>query len=103
MDTAPTRLCALCWKRHPADWQCVGLLEPQAMPSALPKSLDQLDYGYYWFRHHEDGSTFIACRDEGDGQWYMAAIGHPIANIEGHATLLGKVPRRVEGGGSIDQ
>lgn len=62
-----------------------------------------LDYGYYWFRHHKDASTFIACRDEEDGQWYMPAIGHPISDIEGYATLLGKVPRRVEGGGSIDQ
>lgn len=60
-------------------------------------------YGYYWFRHHADGSTFIACRDEGDGLWYMPAVGHPIPDIERDATLLGPVPRRVEGGGSIDQ
>lgn len=25
------------------------------------------EYGYYWWRHHADGSTFIACRDEEDG------------------------------------
>ena len=61
-----------------------------------------VDYGYYWFRHHDDASTFIACRDEGDGQWYMCGIGHPIADPESHATLLGAVPRVVVGGGSID-
>lgn len=60
-------------------------------------------YGYYWFRHQADGSTFIAYRDEEDGQWYMPAIGHPISNITEHATILGRVSRRVEGGGSIDQ
>lgn len=63
----------------------------------------EIDYGYYWFRHQDDASTFIACRDEEDGQWYMPAIGHPVRNIMKHATLLGRVPRRVEGGGSIDQ
>lgn len=60
-------------------------------------------YGYFWFRHHDDGSTFIACRDEEDGLWYMPAVGHPISDIERHATLLGKVPREVVGGKSIDQ
>lgn len=64
-----------------------------------------ITYGYYWFRHRADGSTFIACRDEGDGKWYMPAIGHPIrkSTLEKYATLLGRVPRRVDGGGSIDQ
>ena len=60
-------------------------------------------YGYYWFRHQRDGSTFIACRDEEDGQWYMPAIGYPLPNILKYATLLGKVPRVIVGGGSIDQ
>lgn len=66
---------------------------------------DDIQYGYYWFRHHSDGSTFIACRDEGDGLWYMCAIGHPIRNpsLSQFATLLGPVPRSVVGGGSIDQ
>lgn len=62
---------------------------------------DAIDYGYYWFRHHADGSTFIACKDEGDGQWYMPAVGHPVDIRD--ATLLGRVPRCVQGGGSIDQ
>ena len=35
---------------------------------------EEIEYGYYWWRHHTDGSTFIACRDEEDGQWYMPAI-----------------------------
>lgn len=65
--------------------------------------MSDLRYGYYWFRHHTDASTFIACRDEEDGLWYMCAIGHPIADIQEHATLLGAVPRRIESGGSIDQ
>ena len=59
-------------------------------------------YGYYWFRHHEDGSTFIACRDD-DMCWYMPGVGVPIPDPEKHATMLGKVPRTVVGGGSIDQ
>ena len=63
----------------------------------------QDSYGYYWWRHHADGSTFIAVRDEQDGLWYMPALGHPIADIESYATMLGRVPRSVEGGGSIDQ
>lgn len=62
-----------------------------------------IDYGYYWFRHHSDGSMFIACRDEGDGLWYMPGLGAPIRDPERSATLLGKVPRTVVGGGSIDQ
>lgn len=59
-------------------------------------------YGYYWWRLRSDSRTFIACRDEKDGLWYMPAIGHPIPDIERHATLLGKVPRITEGGASID-
>ena len=66
-------------------------------------SVETIDYGYYWWRHHKDGSTFIACRDEGDGQWYMPGLGHAIDRPERHATLLGPVPRHVAGGGSIDQ
>jgi len=61
--------------------------------------------GYFWFRHHKDASTFIAFRD-GDGpdaRWFMCAVGHPVKDIEKHATLLGKVPNHVEGGGSIYQ
>ena len=69
----------------------------------LNVATNDIAYGYYWFRHHADGSTFIACRDEGDGQWYMPAIGHPVRDIERSATLLGAVPRSVVGGGSIDQ
>jgi hypothetical protein len=60
-------------------------------------------YTYFWFRHHQDASTFIACRDDDDGLWYMPGVGVPIANPEEHATLLGAVPRTVVGGGSIDQ
>ncbi len=62
------------------------------------------DPGYYWFRHRQDASAFIAFRDEEDF-WYMPAIGHPFAlsDIEEHATLLGRVPRCVVGGGSVDQ
>ena len=52
-------------------------------------------------RHHKDGSTFIACRDEDDGLWYMPALGHAIDNILDHATLLGAVPRFVVGGARI--
>lgn len=66
---------------------------------------EQDTYGYFWFRHHADGSTFIACRDAEDGEWYVPAIGHPIrpSTLEKYATMLGPVPRSVEGGGSIDQ
>ena len=71
--------------------------------SSDPQDTTERPYGYYWFRHHCDGSTFIACRDEGDGRWYMPALGHAIENIEDHATLLGAVPRAVVGRGSIDQ
>ena len=60
-------------------------------------------YGYYWFRHHKDGSTFIALRDDEDGDWFMCGIGHPIHDPQKYATLLGPVPRTVAGGGSIDQ
>lgn len=61
-------------------------------------------YGYFWFRHERDGSTFIACKDEADGLWYMPGLGHPINEelLEGSATLLGRVPRVVVGGASID-
>jgi hypothetical protein len=65
--------------------------------------MTEFDYGYYWFRHHADASTFIACRDMEDGRWYMCGLGHAIPNIFEHATLLGAVPRTVWGGGSIDQ
>lgn len=66
---------------------------------------DQDTYGYYWFRHHSDGSTFIACRDEEDGLWFMCGLDAPIepSSLERNATMLGRVPRFVEGGGSIDQ
>lgn len=65
--------------------------------------ISSVPYGYYWFRHHEDASTFIACKDEGDGRWYMCGIGTPVADPMRHATFLGAVPRTVVGGGSIDQ
>ncbi len=58
--------------------------------------------GYFWFRHHGDASTFIACRDI-DGYWYLPGLGQPIVGIEANATLLGAVPRRVASGASIDQ
>jgi hypothetical protein len=62
-------------------------------------------YGYFWFRDHRDGSTFIALRDEGSGHWFMPAVGHPILEsaVMANSTLLGAVPRTVAGGGSIDQ
>jgi hypothetical protein len=66
-------------------------------------SLPDEGYGYFWFRRHKDGSTFIACRDEKYGLWYMPAIGHPIIDPTQDATLLGRVPRIVVGGASIDQ
>lgn len=61
-------------------------------------------YGYYWFRHESDGSTFIACKDLEDGQWYMPGLGHPINEklLAEKATMLGPVPRVVVGGASID-
>jgi len=64
---------------------------------------DEGSYEYYWFRHHEDGSTFIALQDESNGLWYMCASEVPIIDPEKSATLLGPVPRQVRGGGSIDQ
>jgi len=60
-------------------------------------------YGYFWFRHHQDGSTFIACRDDEDGLWFMPGVDHPIRDITAYATLLSAVPRRTEAGASIDQ
>lgn len=72
-------------------------------PVATPAPTEGEGYGYFWFRHHKDASTFIACRDEEDGRWYMPGLGHPIENVEQWATLLGAVPRAVAGGGSIDQ
>ena len=72
----------------------------------MTKDADMSGYitpGYYWFRHHADDSTFIAICDEETGYWYMPGIDHPIDNIMNRATLLGRVPRSVEGGGSIDQ
>ena len=66
-------------------------------------SVEPYGYGYFWFRHHKDGSTFIACRDEEDGYWYMPGVGHPISNITRNATLLGRVPRVTDAGASIDQ
>jgi hypothetical protein len=62
-----------------------------------------LTYGYYWFRLHADGSTFIACKDEQDDTWYLPGLYYPFRDIEESATLLGRVPRIVEGGRSIDQ
>ncbi len=44
--------------------------------------------GYHWFRHHEDGSTFVALRD---GEfWYMPGVGMPImaAAVQANATYL---------------
>lgn len=62
-------------------------------------------YGYFWFRHRSDGSTFICVRDAEDGLFYMPALtqGFSLAAVEQHATLLGPVPRSVVGGGSVDQ
>lgn len=61
-------------------------------------------YGYFWFRHGRDGTTFIACQNTEDGRWYMPGVAHPIlaSILEEQATLLGPVPRVVEGGTSID-
>lgn len=62
-----------------------------------------MNYVYYWFRHHADGSTFIALRDEeAPHEWYLPAIAHPIRNMESSATLLGPVDRTTRGR-SIDQ
>ena len=65
--------------------------------------MPDIEYGYYWFRHHTDGSTFIALRAEDNGEWYMPAIDHPIKHIMKYATLLGPVPRQTTTGASIDQ
>lgn len=59
--------------------------------------------GYYWFRLHHDASTFVACRDENDGNWYICGVAGPIRNIEAHATLLGPVGRSTSTGASIEQ
>lgn len=40
-DRTTDPLCPLCWKRHPSDAQCIGLLEPQPMPDKLPDPLHQ--------------------------------------------------------------
>ena len=71
--------------------------------NAVPAKHPDECYGYYWWRHRRDGSTFIACRDEDDGSWYLPGVGYALVGIEVHATLLGKVPRIVVGGASIDQ
>ena len=73
------------------------------MPSESDSDAADDTYGYYWWRHRSDGSTFIALRDEEDGNWYMPAIGEPVPNIQEYATMLGEVPRTMVGGGSIDQ
>lgn len=62
-----------------------------------------IEYGYFWWRHHADASTFILLRDEEDNQWYMPGYETPVIHPERDATLLGAVPRTVVGGGSIDQ
>lgn len=59
------------------------------MSSAILKAPQLV--GYYWFRLHRDASTFVACRDENDGNWYICGVEQPIRNIEAHATLLGPV------------
>lgn len=61
------------------------------------------NYGYFWWRHHRDASTFIACHDNEDGLWYMPGLGHPIRDLASYATCLGPVPRCVASGASIDQ
>ena len=60
------------------------------------------EQGHYWFRIRETGLTFIAYLDD-DLQWYMLGQSEPVGDPEGFATMLGKVPRTVVGGGSIDQ
>jgi len=65
--------------------------------------MPDIEYGYYWFRHHADGTTFIALRDEGDGEWYIPAIDHALPHIMKYATLLGPVARQTATGASIDQ
>ncbi len=40
--------------------------------------------GYHWFRHHEDGSTFVALM-QGEF-WYMPGVGVPILPLAVKAT-----------------
>ena len=42
--------------------------------------------GYHWFRHHEDGSAFIALAE--DGFWFMPGMGVavPPAVVKANAT-----------------
>ena len=48
----------------------------------------KIQEGYHWFRHHADGSTFIAYMQ--DGAWYMPGMGMPIMPliIKENATYL---------------
>jgi hypothetical protein len=65
--------------------------------------MSEESYGYFWWRHHKDASTFIACRDDDDGLWYMPGLGYPIRDPSAYATCLGPVPRCTATGASIDQ
>ncbi len=44
--------------------------------------------GYHWFRHHEDGSTFVALAE--GGFWFMPGVGQPIlpAAVKASSTYL---------------
>jgi hypothetical protein len=68
-------------------------------------ALSDETYGYFWFRHKKDASTFIACRDDEEGEWFMCGIGVAISEstLKRNATLLGPVARFVASGESIDQ
>jgi hypothetical protein len=57
----------------------------------------------FWWRFKDDGATFIACRDDGDGQWYLPGVWLPVRNLAERATMLGPVARAVVGGASIDE
>lgn len=67
-----------------------------------PAAIDKID-GYHRFRHHLDATVFIAFYDTLYRDWFMCGVGNPIADPMEHATYLGRVPRTVVGGGSIDQ
>jgi hypothetical protein len=53
--------------------------------------MGKLEDGYYWFRDHADGSTFIALLEEGN--WYVPGVYQPVNSTLQLNQLIGPAPR----------
>lgn len=71
-----------------------GLCAADAAWGCRVPLIEKFPDGYYWARHHQDGSHFIVLRDE--GQYYICGVHDAVGReFDPDSQIIMAVPRPV--------